>query len=84
MPVALEYEISCIEMNRQRAAPKCDWTAVEYVTNASTTRIQNILPRVESSKHRAQCNRTAVDFVRKLPGDWRDTACRAAEHYFGC
>ena len=37
MPVALEYRISRIELNRQRAVPECD--------------------------------RTAVDFVRELPGD---------------
>ena len=49
MPVALEGDIPRIEMNRQRAAPKCDWTAVKCVPDARITRIQNIMPRVESS-----------------------------------
>ena len=42
MPVALELVISRIEMNRQRVAPKCNWSKVEYVPDARTTRIQNI------------------------------------------
>ena len=31
MSVALEYGISCIELNRQSAAPECDRTAVDFV-----------------------------------------------------
>ena len=49
MPVALEFDIPRIDMNLQRAAPKYDWTAVKCVLDVGITRIQNTMPRVESS-----------------------------------
>ena len=49
MPVALEFDTSCVDMNRQRAMPKYDWTTVKCVPDARITRIRNVMPRVESS-----------------------------------
>ena len=55
----------------------------DYPRHYAGSTIIGYMPRVESSSIAPNVKLTAVDFVRQLPGDWHDPACRVVRHCFG-